>query len=260
MIIDGHTHAWPDAIADRALAGSVPDLERHGDGTVGTLRIVMDQDGIDRSVVLAVANTPGRVDGANRFVGGLDPDRFIGFGSIHAGLTPEENLSSLRRHGLRGAKVHPLFQGYGLDDPRLMPTLDAMQGEFAVIVHVGAGGADEVNQHCTPLMLRRIIDLFPRLLVIACHLGGYRLLEQAEELIVGQDVYLDTSWPPSLAQLEPARVRVLIERHGPERMIFASDWPMASPAAEVQAIRELRFSDHITEGILGGNLVRALGL
>ena len=35
MIIDGHVHVWPDALAARALGGDeVPGLERFGDGTV----------------------------------------------------------------------------------------------------------------------------------------------------------------------------------------------------------------------------------
>lgn len=259
MIIDSHTHVYPDAIAKRAIGGAPGDLKRYGDGTVDSLTEVMARSGVDRSVCLGVANSPDRVDNANRFAGSLDPARFIGFGSVHPGLSPEDNVASLRAHGLRGAKVHAMFQNLRLDDPSLLATLDAMSGEFAVIIHVGAAGEDP-GERCTPAMLADIVRQFPRLDVIACHFGGYRRLEEAVETVIGLPVYVDTSWPPSLATLAPERVRAVIEKHGPDRVVFASDWPMADPAAEIEAIRALGLSDDDTDAVLGGNIARLLGL
>jgi predicted TIM-barrel fold metal-dependent hydrolase len=260
MKIDGHVHVWPDKVAEAALSGAADSFERQGDGTVGSAIEAMDRAGVDRCVSLGVAPAPAQVAAANSFAGSLDPARFIGFGSIHAGLTPEQNIEGLRANGLRGAKVHPLYQGYALDDPRLLGTLDAMQGEFAVIVHVGEGDSPERNARGTPAMMQNLVREFPRLDVIACHFGGYRLLDQAEEMIIGLPVHVDTSWPPGLATLDPARIRKLIERHGPERVIFASDWPMADPAQEVEAIGALGLSDADTAAILGGNIAALLGL
>jgi predicted TIM-barrel fold metal-dependent hydrolase len=259
MVIDGHTHVYPDAVAKRAIGGAPGDLERYGDGTVGSLTEVMARSGVDRSVCLGVANSPDRVDNANRFAGSLDPARFIGFGSVHPGLSPEQNVASLRAYGLRGAKVHPMFQDLRLDDPSLLATLDAMSGEFAVIIHVGAAGTDP-GERCTPAMLADIVRQFPRLDVIACHFGGYRRFEEAIETVIGLPVHLDTSWPPSLAALAPHRVRAVIEKHGPDRVVFASDWPMADPAAEIEAVRALGLSDDDTEAVLGGNIARLLKL
>lgn len=259
MIIDGHTHVYPDRVARRAIAGSPADLQRFGDGTVGTLAEVMTASGVDRSVCLGVANTPDRVENANRFTGSLDPQRFIGFGSIHPALSPEDNVASLRAHGLPGAKVHPMFQDLRLDDPRLLATLDAMSGEFAVVIHVGAAG-DDPGERCTPAMLADIARQFPRLDIIACHFGGYRRFDEALDTVIGLPIHVDTSWPPSLGTLAPDRVRAAIEKHGPDRVVFASDWPMADPGAEIEVIRGLGLSDADTEAILGGNLARLLGL
>lgn len=259
MIIDGHTHVYPDRVAKKAIGGSPADLKRFGDGTVGSLTDVMAAAGVDRSVCLGVANTADRVDNANRFAGSLDPSRFVGFGSVHPGLSPEENVASLRAHGLKGAKVHPMFQDLRLDDPRLLATLDAMSGEFAVIIHVGAAGEDP-GERCSPAMLADLVRQFPRLDVIACHFGGYRRFEEAIETVIGLPVLLDTSWPPSLGILAPEKVRAVIEKHGPERVVFASDWPMADPGAEIEVIRGLGLSDSDTDLVLGGNLARLLGI
>lgn len=259
MIIDGHNHVWPDAIARKALGGNVPGMDLFGDGTVGGLAKAKQDAGIDRSVCLAVANTPNQVERANEFVGALDRKHFIPFGTIHPGLPPDDNLASLRRHRVMGVKLHPVFQGYRLDDPELYDVLAALEGELPVIIHVGAGGGSD-GSPCTPAMLRAIAASFPRLAIIACHFGGYHKLDEASQEVIGLPVHIDTSWPPSVSTVDPATVRELIRRHGPERVVFSSDWPTASPEAELRAIRGLGLDEDETSAILGGNLAGLLGL
>ena len=259
MIVDAHCHIWPDHIAAKALGGNIPDMSIVGDGTAAGLAVAQADGGIDRSVCLAVANTPKQVATANQFVGGLDRARFIPFGTIHTGLPPDENVDHLRANAVQGVKIHPVFQGIPLDDPKLYDILDVLAGELPVIIHVGDGGGSD-GSTCTPAMLRRIVDMFPNLDVIACHLGGYHKVDEAAESVIGADVMIDTSWPPSVAELGADTVRDIIRRHGVERVVFASDWPTASPAAEVKAIRELGLDDDETAAILGGNLARLLGL
>jgi hypothetical protein len=262
VIIDGHVHVWPDKIAERALGQPKEGLARFGNGTVADAGRVLAAAGIDRGICLGVADRPERLEAANRFVGSLDPERFIGFGSIHPARSPEENVAILREHGLKGVKVHPLFQAYALDDPGLWSVFEALAGEFVAVVHVGEGDTPEAGLRCTPRMIRDIARNFPKLDLVACHLGGYEVLDQAEELVVGLpgNVYLDTSWPPGIGSLDPDRVRRVIERHGPDRVVFATDWPMADPAAEVGAIRALGLTDADTDAVLGGNYARLLGL
>ena len=140
MIIDAHTHAWPDNVAARALGVGVSSMELFGDGTIAGLQASIATSGVDRSVVLAVANTPDRVESANRFVGALDRSQFIPFGTIHPGLSPEENVASLRTHDIHAAKLHPLFQSYALDDPALLAVLDEGQAVGALLTDAEAAG------------------------------------------------------------------------------------------------------------------------
>lgn len=262
MIIDCHTHVWPDAIAERALGPAVPDLPRHGDGRVASLLDSMSQAGVDASICLGVADGPNRVEATNRFAAGLEAGKLIGFGSLHPDLEPEEVVASLRQKGLKGVKIHPLFQHYSLEDRRLAAILDAFGDEFVAIVHLGpAGGTPEAEHHyCSPDKVAYLVREFPRLRLIACHFGGYRMLSEAEDLVVGLPVYLDTSWPPSLATLDRERVRKVIQRHDAERVVFGSDWPVASQADEIAAVEALRLGSDDTEAVLGGNLARLLGI
>lgn len=259
MIVDVHCHAWPDAIAERAMAGRVPQLERFGDGKVGSLRQVMARAGVDNAVILGIADQARHVDGVNRFVAAQKADGFFGFGTVHPDLTVLDNLDSLHRNGIKGVKLHSLFQGFSLDDRRIWDLLDAFGSEIAVITHVGGGGSGEVNERATPRMIRDIARAFPNLRLIACHFGGYHQLDAAEEELLGQNVYLETSWPPSMAALAPERIRSIIDRHGAERVVFGSDWPMADPGAEIASIRRLGLGEEQTAGILGQNFVRLLG-
>jgi hypothetical protein len=259
VVIDGHVHVWPDKIAKRALATPSAKIKRFGDGTVADARATMQRAGVDHAICLAVADTAERLDAANRFAGSLE-DPFIGFGTIHAGRSPEENLRSLREHGCRGVKVHPLFQGYALDDRRLWDVLDALQGEFVCVFHVGPEQPGEPNVLATPKMIADIARAFPKLDIVAAHLGGYHVPDEALEHVVGLPVYLDTSWPPSIGSVDRAHVRTVIERHGPDRIVFATDWPMADPAREIAAIESLGLPAADTEAILGGNFARLLGL
>ncbi|WP_411732762.1 amidohydrolase family protein [Paeniglutamicibacter sp.] len=261
LIIDAHTHVWPDKIAGLALnSNPVPGLEPRGDGTVSGLDAAMDAHGVQASCCLGIANEARQVDSVNRFVAALASKRRHPVGTVHVDLSLEENMASLRRHGIRSVKLHPLFQNFALNDPRLWRILEAFGSEISVITHVGEGGDARANALSSPRMIADIARQFPDLTLMACHFGGYKILDDAEEMLSGVDVILETSWPPSLTTLAPDRVRRLIRNHGAERIVFGSDWPMTNPGEEIAAIHGLGLTDEETRQVLGGNLARFLQL
>jgi predicted TIM-barrel fold metal-dependent hydrolase len=261
VIIDAHTHVWPDAIAQAALsANPVTDLHSRGNGTVSGLAVDMAESGVDLSCCLGIANRAAHVDRVNEFVAGLKSETRYGFGTIHVDLTTDENMQILKRHGIDAVKIHPLFQDFALDDRRLWDILEAFDDDIAVITHVGEGGDPYHNTLSSPAMIAAIAKQFPRLRMVACHFGGYRLFEDAREILGDTNVILETSWPPTLATLRPEKVRDLIRRHGAERVVFGSDWPMTSPKEELQAIDSLGLTDDETRWVLGDTMARVLRL
>jgi hypothetical protein len=236
-------------------------MDAQHDGTLAGLRHTMDQAGIDMAMCLAIANVAKNVDRTNEFIGTVDRDHFIPFGTVHPGLPIEHNLRSLRDNGIRGVKLHPLFQDLSLADPAVIEMLRGLaEAGIVVITHAGAGGNADANERGAPKHLRAIIDMIPELTLIACHYGGYHRIDEAEELIVGSDVWLETSWPPRLADFDAQRLRGIIARHGVDRVVYGSDWPMTDPAAEISAIRALGLDADQESAILGGNLARILGV
>ena len=261
MIVDAHCHVWPDHLAPKVLAGRPAGLDPVHDGTIDGLRRTMDAAGVDHAMCLGVANVARTVERTNEFIGSLDRTRFTPFGTVHPDLPVEANLKSLRDNGIRGVKLHPMFQDLALADPRVVDLLRALAEDgITVITHVGLGREGAVDERAAPRDLRAVLDQIPDLHLIACHFGGYHRLDEAEQFVVGSGALLETSWPPRLSDLDADRVRSIIARHGADRIVFGSDWPMADPAAEIAAVRALGLDATDEQAILGGNLARLLGL
>lgn len=261
MIIDCHMHVWPDHVADAMQSQRPAGMPLRSNGKLSGLLATMDAAEIDLGLALGVAVKPSTVARTNEFIGTVPRDRLVPMGTVHPDLTVAENLKHLRDNGIVGVKLHPLFQSVSLGDPKVLELLAALAEEgMPVVTHVGAGADDEANDRGAPSLLRKLADALPALKLIACHFGGYHRLDEAEQHVVGSSVTLETSWPPAMAELDPERVVTLIRRHGADRVVFGSDWPMADPAAEIASIRNLGLTPAEETAILGGNLARILGL
>jgi predicted TIM-barrel fold metal-dependent hydrolase len=261
VIVDCHMHVWPDSIADAMQSQRPSGMPLRFDGKLSGLLRTMDEAGIDKGLALGVGIKASVVARTNEFIGTVPRDRLVPMGTVHPELSVDENMRSLKDNGIVGVKLHPLFQALSLSDPRVRDICAALaEAGMPVITHVGAGGDDDANDRGAPSALRALADALPTLNLIACHYGGYHRLDEAEEHVVGSRVTLETSWPPTLAELDEERLVALIRRHGADRVVFGSDWPMADPAAEIAAIRNLGLTEDEVDGILGGNVTRLLGL
>lgn len=259
MIIDAHCHIWPDHIAKQVVANRPTGMDPKFDGTMDGLLRTMDEVGIDKALALGVANLARTVARTNEFIGQVPRDRLIPFGTVHPELSVEENIQNLRDNGIGGVKLHPLFQELDFNSERVHDLIAGLaEADIAIVTHIGAGGDDEANRRGNPAALREIIDKNPGIRLVAFHFGGYLRCEEAREHIVGSDAYIETSWPPSVGGLDPEKLRQIIEDHGADRVVFGSDWPMTSPADEINAIRNLGLTPADESGILGGNLARLL--
>ena len=163
----------------------------------------MDECGIDKGLALGVGIKASVVAKTNEFIGTVPRDRLIPFGTVHPELSVEENLRHLRDNGIVGVKLHPLFQDLSLADPRVLEILAALAEEgMPVVSHVGAGGDEAANERGRPELLRQLADELPDLKLIACHFGGYHLLDEAEEHVGRQ-----LGHPRDLVAADPGRPR-----------------------------------------------------
>jgi predicted TIM-barrel fold metal-dependent hydrolase len=234
-------------------------LEPVADGTVTGLLRAMDEASIDMSCALAIANLARTVARTNEFVGGLDRSRFVPFGTVHPDLPVSENIRLLEDNGIRAVKLHPIFQQLSLVDPRVIEIMQALaERDFVVLTHAGAGGDAAATERGAPSNVAALVAVVPDLTLIACHFGGYHLLDDAEREVVGRRVVLETSWPPTVGALDGDQVATIIRAHGTDKVVFGSDWPMADPVAEMKAIRSWGLAAPDEAAVLGGNLARLL--
>ena len=255
-----HTHVYPDAIAPKA-ADSIRQFYSLGndalDGTVKMLLEKGQQAGTWRYVILPVAMRPDRTRHINDFILqqlALHPE-FFGFGTVHAAMENlMEEVAYIQEKGLRGIKMHPDSQVFAIDDERLFPVYEQIQGHLPVLFHMG----DHRFDYSHPARLRHVLDLFPKLQVIAAHFGGYEIYEQAYDLLKDTDCLFDVS--SSLMFMGEGVAESYINRYGAERFVYGSDYPMWDPAEEMQRFLRLKLTDDQFEQIAHKTAEKILGI
>lgn len=257
--IDFHTHVYPDTIALKA-ADSIRQFYSLGNKTMnGTVKMLLEKGkatGTSRYVILPVAIRPDRTRHINDFILQTlaQQPQFFGFGTVHAAMDNlMDEVAYIQEHGLRGIKMHPDSQVFAIDDERLLPMYEHIQGKLPVILHMG----DHRFDYSHPARLRNLLQQFPKLQVIAAHFGGYDLYEEAYSLLKDTNCFFDVS--SSLIFMDEGVAENYINRYGAERFVYGSDYPMWDPEEEMQRFLRLKLTDsqfeqiaHITaEGILG---------
>ena len=261
QIFDIHTHIYPDDIAQKATDSVRKFYELEGaPGMSGTSSKLLEQGkkaGISRFLVLPVAIRPDRVQGINDFLLAQvqQHQEFVGFGTVHAAMEGiAEEAERIISMGLRGIKMHPDSQKFNIDDPRLFPMYEAIQGKIPVMLHVG----DPRYDYSHPARLRKVLDQFPRLQAIAAHFGGYTMQKEALEVLKDTDCIMDIS--SSMMFMEKGEPEKYINIYGAERMAYGTDYPLWDPVNEVKHFLELNLTTDQFEQIAWKTAYRFLRL
>jgi predicted TIM-barrel fold metal-dependent hydrolase len=258
MIIDFHSHIYPEKIAAKAVdsIGGFYKIPMRGKGTPEDLLERGRRGGVDRFVVFSAAGTPAQVERINGYIAAVcgEHPEFTGFGTLHRDMEdPAGEIGRIVKLGLKGIKFHPDMQQFNIDDEKMMSIYALLEGRLPVIFHTG----DYRYSWSHPSRLARVLDAFPGLVTVAAHFGGWSLYDLALEYFRDRSCYLDLS--SSIPYLGIKRTEELIGIYGADRILFGSDYPMWDPAAELEQFHRLNLSMEDREKILGGNALRILG-
>jgi predicted TIM-barrel fold metal-dependent hydrolase len=257
-IVDAHCHIYPEKIADRAVqsVGDFYNIPMSGDGTPSDLLKVKAHSDITHFIVYSVANRAGTVTSINDFIANKarQHSEFIGFATMHQDFEDiEAEVERCIALGLKGFKLHPDSQQVNLDDPRLMPLYECIEGRLPVVIHMG----DYRYDFSHPRRLKELLHTFPDLVVDAAHFGGWSIFDLALEYLEDESCFLDVS--SSIPFLGDRRARELIELYGSDRILFGSDYPMWNPVEDLEHFRSLGFSAAAYDKMLLRNAERLIG-
>lgn len=263
MLIDFHTHAFPEKIAGKAipkLAFLAGGLEPQTDGTAASLKARMDMDGVDISVVHSIATNPKQQHNVNNFAMELDKDpRLVAFGSVHPDAPDAlEELEWIAAAGLKGVKLHPEYQGFYADEERMKPIYRKIsQLGLITLFHAGMDIGFPPPYHAMPEHMKRALGWFDSP-VVAAHWGGCYCPQEVLEKLCGENIYFDLSF--GYSNIPKCIAQAIVDKHGPEKLLFGSDMPWHRPAWEMRLVETLDLSAEDKEKIYWRNAQGLLGL
>ena len=267
MIIDFHTHNFPDKIAASVIAKleAACGTKASTDGTLEGLKRSAKNAGIDISVVLPVMTSPKQFETVNRYAAENNgKDGIISFGGIHPDNDdPEAKLDQIKSLGLPGIKIHPDYQGVFIDDERYIRIIrHAVKIGLYVITHAGFDPAFPELVRCTPERALNMLDKVydgkeptePR--IILAHLGSLDETDKVIDMIAGKNLYLDTA--VMLDRIPEDKIITLIRKHGADKILFATDCPWADQKKFVNIINSLDLTDKERDLITHKNAINIL--
>ncbi len=285
MIIDFHTHIFPDRIASGAIHSleKASEMKAYTDGTLLAERSSMEKAGVDLSINLPVLTNPAQADKVNdslmKSASTLYEQGILTFGGMHPLYENyREKLRSLKENGIKGIKLHPAYQRVDLNDLRNMNIIDcASELGLLVLVHAGDDiGIPEHNYADIRMVLDVIDTLRPPALVLA-HMGGWNGWDDVRRYVCGAPVWFDTAF--SIGEIPPlphpdhpekeGKVRFnmsdeaflsLVKAHGADRVLFGTDLPWADQKEYVERISKMPFTEGEKARIFGENAKALLGL
>ncbi len=264
MIIDFHTHAFPDALAGRALGTLLENIDEAfkpvTDGTVSGLLRHMDEGGIDVSVVQPVITKPSQFVGLNEWAAGLASSRIVPFGGIYPHTDDyRRDIDFVVSLGLKGLKFHCEYQDFDIDEAKMLRIYDyALSRGLVLLHHAGFDPGFNGPLRSSPQQFARIADAMKGGVIVAAHFGGHAEWDDVERYLVGKEIYLDTSM--GFEYYPAAQFLRIVKNHGAEKILFASDSPWSDATAEIARLKALELPEREKDMILGQNAMRILGL
>ncbi len=219
------------------LACTLSPLKRgkHHTHTIPNIIREMDALKIDKCVMLSLdfsfsRNTP-------RFAKALQStDRLIFFCMVHPKKKRREQLiESYLEQGARGMKLHPEMQMMSVDTPQMLSMLKLWKeksGGMPVLAHSGFNGFEpkKAREHAD---ISHYMAMAEALEGSPCILGHSAMNQFRKAVEIAEKhphVFLEIGGQP------PAHVREMLDRLGPDRLLYGSDWPVYPQAAPIAKV------------------------
>jgi predicted TIM-barrel fold metal-dependent hydrolase len=242
-ILDGHIHwgVWR------------PERDGWPGADLDDIRDALRRSGIDGAVLMPT--DLGDNDGlAAALAGNGDPFHLFAWVDPHRGERTMAFLES-NQEIVAGLKIHPSLERLRVDEPGWRPFLEhANARRLPVIVHCGRWQEMASWRFCLD-----VAERYPELSLILAHLGGDLPALQQECSREMQARALPNAYLGTESIREFYSLRIALDRLGPEKILFGSDYPLGWPGAYLAVFEGTRPTDEERRLVLGENLLRLIG-
>ncbi|MCQ2418022.1 MAG: amidohydrolase family protein [Oscillospiraceae bacterium] len=272
MLIDFHTHVFPDKIAEKTVQVLIQGIRQqmgpdYGSGkpltcrpaTLDGLLESMKQTNVDRSICLPIATKIEQTASINRYAETIRSEAALSFGAIH----PEDpnweaELESLVQRGFQGIKLHFQFQETDIDSPQVIRILKKCEAlRLLVVFHAGEDIGLPPPIYASPEKISHVLTEVHGSNLIAAHLGGWNQWDDVEKYLVGTPILMDTAFIRDFLPKE--QCCRIIRNHGADKILFGSDSPWESPADTCAYLQSVGLTDEEYQKITYRNALRILG-
>ena len=269
MVIDFHTHIFPERIAEKtmALLSQKGNMTPYASGTADGLASEMEKAGVDISLTLPVLTNPQSFDGVNRFAREINlafenkERRLISFAGIHPRCENiDEKMAFIKKSGFYGVKIHPDYQDTFINDEGYVRIMEcAREYDLIVITHSGVDAAyRDKPVKCPPTLVKELIKKVPHKKLVLAHCGANEMFDEVLSSLCDEDVYFDTALV--LRYICEDTFKAILKKHGEDRMLFATDSPWSSVKGDVDKIRSFSLSKTVEDKLFYKNASLLLGI
>jgi len=277
MIIDAHTHLFPDEVQKKRSSffrrdegfRLIYESAKSRLATLEDLLKAMDRDGVERSVVCGFPwKDPGLCRGGNEYLlhcWHRHPHRIIPFACLppYSPRLAEREMEWSLSRGMRGIGELAFYRR-GIS-PRDVKHLRSILGSLSrwripLLLHVNEPvGHDYPGKSLKDLQpVYHLLSALPDVTMILAHWGGgfffYELMPEVAR--VAHNVFYDTAASPFLYrfQVYPLAVKIV----GSGRILFGSDYPLIRPGRYFEELKRSRLPAQVQAKIKGQNAHRLL--
>jgi predicted TIM-barrel fold metal-dependent hydrolase len=249
MIVDVHTHVWerPAHLGDEFIA----DARMAAGAAYKDIAVDLDEhwramEPVDRAIVLGFRARHVGVLVPNEYVAdyvGRHPEKLIGFCSVdpHDADAVEQLDHAVKRLGLRGLKVGPIYQNVHPQDERFLALMARAEAlGVPVLIHQGTTFCSNVSlELANPILLQPIALKFPKLRMLIAHMGHPWIAETLVLIRKHPHFYTDISalyyrpWQFYNALVMAMEYGVL------DKLLFGTDYPFTTPASTIAALQKV---------------------
>ena len=267
MVIDFHTHIFPDKIAEKTIGvlGTAANIVPSTRGTADSLIDHMKSSGVSISINLPVLTSPTQFESVLEFAKRINEKYALGDQRIisFAGMHPKcenvyQKLKQVKEAGIKGVKIHPDYQATFIDYEGYLEMLSfAKELDLITVTHSGVDdGFPNEEVKCTPERLVKVIEKVKPKKFVLGHYGAHKQWQEVFDLLCDYDVYFDTAF--TFHEIDKELFVKILNKHGVDKVLFATDSPWRDQKKDLEILASYTLDKDVMDKILYKNAIRLL--